>query len=290
MSDLSGNTYGLYRSDRGYFLTGTSPSQIVFPIQDGAGLSFPDKYRDVPGTANNVYDVSYYNGLYYPSARIPADVMASWFTAANLNAMFVTRGATRGEKGYDDLFDIAGDPPVFSDGKRAINMVGAKGSSLSLSTRQDDIIRATLGIMAAGETEGTWSPVAAPTGPRASFANFLAISGVDGVVDWSLTIDNQTSPSPVIGSGAGSAAIEINAAKPRVMLNLVVDAAGTYPTHGGTMSFSITPPGGSAVTFTVLKVRLNQPDNLEKRPVRASQTFQVIAQSPDGVTFPLTIS
>lgn len=290
MSDSSGNSYGLYRSDRGYFLTGTSPSQIVYPIQEGAGLSFPDKYIDVPGSANNTYDVSYYNGLYYPTARIPADVLASWFTAANLNALFVTRGATRGEKGYDDLFVVPGDPPVFSNGKRAVNLVGAKGAMLGLSTRQNDIIRASLSFMAAGQTEGAWAAVTPPTGPRASFANFLCISGVDGVTDWSLSIDNRCAPSPIMGTVAGASAIEINAGKPRVVINLTVDQAGTNPVHGGTMSFSITPPGGNAVTFFVPKVRLNNPDNIEKNAERASQQFTAICQSVDGVTFPLTIS
>ncbi len=295
MADTSGNIYGLYRSDRGYFTTGNTANTnlLVYPIQEGAGVQFPDKYLDVPGAANNVYDYSYYDGLYYPTVRMPVDVMASWFTAANLNSLFLYRDPTRGERGYDDLNQIAGDP-VFSDGFRAIQLTKAKGAMLSVSTRQGDIIRANLGIMGAGYLPVPWAAVTPPPGKRASWSNLVVISGVSGVVDLSLSVDTACQPTPICGDGTGTGVVEINAGKPRFTLTLVVDAAGTYPQMGVPIVFTITPPTvsgapGVPVTFTLPNPRINQPDNLEKRPRRASQSFTVIGQSVDGVTPGLTV-
>ena len=288
MTDLSGNTFGLFRTDRGYFTMGATP--LVFPIQDGAGLSFPPKFLDAPGAANNVYDVSYYNGVYYPTARVPADILSTWFTAANLNSWFVTRDPTRGEAGYDDLAKIAGDC-VLSDGHRAINILNAKGAAFSMSSRQNDIVRASMVFMGASKTEGSWTSVAAPTAARSSFADVVFISGVTGVVDFTLSIDNRCGPSPIIGAGTGSSVIEINAGKPRIMLMLLVDAAGTFPTMGTPIVFTVNAPGAAhPVQFTIANPRIDQPDNISRSGDRASQAFQITCQSTDGVTFPLAIA
>ncbi len=296
MADTSGNIYGLYRSDRGYFTTGNTANTnlLVYPIQEGAGVQFPDKYLDVPGTANNVYDYTYYNGLYYPTVRMPVDVMASWFTAANLNSLFLYRDPTRGERGYDDLNQIAGDP-VFSDGYRAIQLTKAKGAMLSVSTRQGDIIRANLGIMGAGYLNVPWAAVTPPPGKRAAWSDLVVVSGVSGVVDLSLSVDTACQPNAVFGDGTGTGVVEINAGKARFTLTLMVDAAGTYPQMGVPIVFTITPPTvsgapGVAVTFTLPNPRINQPDNVEKRARRASQQFTVVGQSVDGVTPGLTVA
>lgn len=297
MPDTSGNTYGIARADRGYFVLGRSALQAspgtetgkVLALQDGSGVSYPPKFLDVPGTANNVLDVSEYLGLYYPSARVAVDVIADWFTTANLNAWFMSRGVIRGQAGYDDL-SVIGNGAIYSDGNRATALLGAKGDMLSLSSRQNDIVRCNMSIMGAARSEVTWEPVAAPLGSRASFAHVRFVSGVAGVIDFQLQIMNNCAPNPIMGDGAGTAVTEINAGKPRFELSLKVDAKGVFPVYGTPIIFTITPPGGTVVTFTATLPRINDPDNLRKQGVRANQDFNVIAKSVDGVTNGLIIS
>lgn len=294
------NTFGIRRSDRAYLLTGRnavfsgggSDPALLIPIQDGSDQQYPPKYVDVDGVANNVFDVSEYNGIYFPTINAQADVCKTWFTAANLNAWFVTRGAVgHGDIGFDDLSEIA-NGLIMSDGNRVFGYTGAKGGSLALSCRQNDVVRCQMGFMAPTGTEITWENVATVLDQRASFANVVFVSGVDGVTDFTFSIENALQPNPIFAHASqGSGLVEVNAGKPRISLSLTIDAAGTFPTNFGQIVFTIKPPGATtAVTFTLLKCRVNNPDDIGKRGVRASQTFNITCKSVDGVAYPITIS
>ena len=293
MPGLSGNTYGIIRSDRGYFLLGRSAAGgtggVVLPLQDGSGVSFPPKFLDVPGTANNVQDVSYYNGLYYPSVRTACDVISTWFTTANLNAWFFQRGILPTDLAWDDLSVVPGGA-IYSDGHRAIGLLGIKGDSFMLSSRQGDILRCQLSFLGASKSEIIWENVATVTGKRAAWDSVTFVSGVSGVTDFSLSVMNGTGPNPIIGDGAGTAVTEINAGKVRFELSLTVDARGVPPAMGVPIVFTVLPPGGTLVTFTVTTPRIDDPDNVRKQGVRTSQSYQVTAESADGNTNGIIVS
>lgn len=310
-TDASGNTYGIYRADRGYFVLGRTAllssqagveSGAVMALQDGSGLQFPPKFLDVPGTANNVLDVSYYQGLYYPTARVAVDVIGGttaigggWFNTANLNSWFMTRGAIRANPGYDDLFAFNNAGCIYSDGNRAITINGAKGDMLSLSARQNDILRCNMSIMGASKTELVWEAVAAPLGQRASWANVNFLVGVTGVIDFELRIMNNCVPNPIMGASTGTAVVEINAGKPRFELSLTVDGRGTFPATGSPIIFTITPPAytgytAATSTFTIANPRIDTPDNIQKQGLRAQQRFNIVGESVDGITNSLIIT
>ena len=293
MAGTSGNTYGIIRSDRGYFLLGRSTTGlltgVVLPLQDGSGVSFPPKFLDVPGTANNVQDVTYYNGLYYPSVRTAVDVVGSWFTTANLNAWFFSRGVLPTDAGWDDLSVVTGGA-IYSDGHRAIGLIGIKGDSFMISSRQGDIVRCQMSFLGASKSELIWENITPVTAKRAAWDSVTFVSGVSGVTDFSISVMNAAGPNPIMGDGAGTAVTEINAGKPRFTISLTVDARGVPPAMGVPIVFTILPPGGTLVTFTASTPRIDDPDNLRKQGVRTSQSYQVICESPDGSTNGLVLS
>lgn len=284
------NTWGIKRSDRGFLKVG-STSALVIPVQSGARNTWPPKFQMAAGVSNNVFDVSYWDGLYFPSLNAPVDVTDDWFTATNLNAWFVTRGAAVGV-GFDDIAEM---PTVaYSDGNVIQTLAQAKGNVLTMGCRQNEQLRCSLGIMGVSATTTAWTLAGAPTPnilTRASFADVEFTAGIAGVTDWTFSIANNLAPNPIMGAGAGTAVVELNAGKPVVVLQATVDAAGTFPTNEGSYTFTVKPPGAAtAVTITCARYRLDDPDNIGRSGDRAQQTFTLTNMSSDGVVYPLVVS
>jgi hypothetical protein len=284
------NTWGIKRSDRRFLKVGTGVGANVIPIQPGHRAIFPPKYRMAAGVSNNVFDISYFRGVYYPTINAPVDMTSDWFTAANINAWFVTRGATAGV-GFDDLSEMPAT--IYSDGNTNHTLVKPKGNMITFGARQDEQMRCQISIVGADKTSAAWAAGTAPAPNglvRASFADLLVISGLHGVTDFTFSLMNGLRPNPIIGEGAGAAVVEVNAGKPVLVLQATVDAAGTFPVNEGSYSFSITPPGGTAVTFACARLRLDNPDDLGGTDERVSQVFTLTNMSPDGIAYPLTVT
>lgn len=279
------NTWGIKRADRGYL--GVGP--LVIPVQNGSRMIYPPRYHNAEGTSNNVFDVSYYRGLAYPTFNGPVDATRDWFTAANLNAWIVARGQAIGV-GYDDVAPIQ-QAVAYSDGNIVQSMLGAKGNMLTFGCRQNEQLRCSLGLMGTDKATAPFSPagIAPNILQRASFADVVFVSGVHGVKDFTFSHMNNLRPNPIFGEGTGSALVEVNAGKPTVTLDVTVDATGTYPVNESSIVFTVTPPGGTPIPFTIPRIRIDNPDDIGKSDERAEQSFRCLAESVDGVAFPYTV-
>ncbi len=203
----------------------------------------------IPPTLGNFYPLNYAAGITVPSVGVRTNVYSDFFTAAKFGAWFTSR---------DGNFDVTTcGTMTFYDGKSYSAYTGVLADSFTLEWMNGGLIDLSMTMLAPGTmTAGTVAATPGTTAPS-RWAD-VAFGTATGVVRAALSYSNRAYPSGEMSTSGLPMAIHGGA--PVFSLSLDQKANGVAPVTSEVIT--ITPPGASAVVFT-MKFRLTSgPDRV----------------------------
>jgi hypothetical protein len=279
----------------GHGLIGTTP----ILLSPGAGKDRPRNLDFVYPVGNRYGQLNYSGGVRFPAFNLPIFATPTVFTAANLNAWFMTRGASP----RFDLPEITGGvqlATVYGDGEK---MLGAKGAGFSFGV-QFGARQLILNAQFQGTTYDA-TAAAAPAAIEENPLNFAAVTlgggfaskGIRGIT---INYSNQLTPNESLaGTDYPS---EHNADIPVCTVDIdcyaldgVLPPGMTGPNAyeevtDATLSVQIaTTPAVKKTTFSFTSLVLQNPNQRQLTAGRGVRRYRYNAKaSVDG--YPLTIS
>lgn len=231
---------------------------LVLPCLEGTTFSMPKNYA-VPMVASgdNLFQYQIVEGLQYPTLSINTLVTKNNLTAALLNSWF--------NRSNDDVASMGA--LIYWDGARSISVTACKLNMFSIGGSQGELLRCRLVIIGYGApTLGASKPSgsAFDTSTPTTFKHVSASGGIiigapnteaNAIASFDLMMSNNLDISPEMNNTFYPSTC--NAGQFTATLRIVQQAAATRPpdfeppSTVHTCLFTITPPGASAVTFTV---------------------------------------
>jgi hypothetical protein len=276
---------------RGSVNLGAAPLRM--PALPGSRISMPKNYQIPPVAHNMAFQYLYAEGLQVPSVDLDTVVTGDWFTAANLNAWFMTRTS-------DDLAAIAGpDASTYGmelfDGATGSQMRYPKGNSLILGSSPGSLLQCRMNFMGTDILALT-APTYLVTTAAPLMYNHVSFDFSDSqtgndVAGWQFMLTNNCMPHP--GHPGDVHPSEINASQFIATLRLTLHAQTEIPTDGLPIAFTITPPTASAVTFTCGNPLVMAPNerSLQRSPAYRQYEITLLGDQDAGVeASPVTIA
>lgn len=267
-------------------------SWIVFgglniPIYPGAQLNIPRNYA-IPPIVGNYWQFNYGDGFVNPTIDVQIAIRDVATEALSLNFLnlFMTRSA-----------DVAHDTSaltggiVFYNGRRAIQLLGAKADSFSIGSSKGDDIRFSARFCGTGIAATT-----APLTPAWSNANILrfnkgTFAGALAGILWryDLSFGNNHNPDMSLDGTTGPA--NQNAGMMTVGFNVMAQAVDDTAVSAVT-SAALTIAGANVSrTFTLPNLLCETPDNTGITAPRNMVQRSYHCLGGDGqTTAPLTLS
>jgi len=231
----------------------------VLPVLQGSSFSMP-KNLAIPQvfSGNNLFQFNSVEGLRYPVVNLNTLLTKEWFTAANLTKWFLTRTG-------DDV-PTAGALQYW-DGASGVSVPACKLNMLSIGGSYGDLMRVRMTILGYGTPSALTSKPSSSVieSTPASFFHVSASGGLSTTKDaanafssFDIVLSNNLDVEPELA--ATNYAQEINSGQLTGTMRLVMQAKRTPPADGTECSFTITPPGGTPVTITVLNPESLDPE------------------------------
>lgn len=225
----------------------------VLPVMQGSQFSMPENMT-LPQvfSGNNLFQYQYVPGLQYPTITLHTQVMAGWFTAANLNKWFITRIS-------DDV--ASAGALQYWDGASGISIPNAKVNSISLGGSQGDMVRCTLVLIGYGTPSALVEKPSSDTIDTnpAKFADIAVTGGLSStpgdakaLSSFDIAISNNLDVCPDLNGTEYPT--DVNSGQLTGTLRVVQQAKATALATGGNVTFTITPPGGSPVALAIANV------------------------------------